>query len=423
MHMHSKLLVAFYFLFASYLYSQTEQSLVNQLFSSSNELTELSTELISIGVDAVWFCSEVNGAVTVTGTITQSTLNFDQWSYSASPNNKLVVRWANGDVVEYIFNNIDGYVDGDAEDFKNSHYMDFTASKTGEMNLHIVSSTGPDEGIIKWQRNIQGEVLFETETMTVNISHNGQYESEIGGGIGIYRYWDEALGQATSNSTSLTISEGYWRTMTHNSNQALFVLNTEIRNNSSATLNSDTYKFQNGHVFWAGYTQFADSANAGAYNKVIDANQWIAEGSLLKNNQVYGTVQFSSLPIGDSYGPVLICKLGDGSDILLHNLISPFITDVQEDDLKIPQEYSLEQNYPNPFNPTTTINYSIPDQTHVSLKVFDVLGRELEVLVNKEQPQGNYEVEFNASSLTSGVYFYKIEAGDFVDTKKMVLLR
>ena len=86
-------------------------------------------------------------------------------------------------------------------------------------------------------------------------------------------------------------------------------------------------------------------------------------------------------------------------------------------------KHNLEQNYPNPFNPTTKISYSIPKQSYVTLKVIDVLGREVSVLVNKEQSTGNYEVEFDASHLTSGIYFYKIQAGDYVETKKMVLMK
>ncbi len=85
--------------------------------------------------------------------------------------------------------------------------------------------------------------------------------------------------------------------------------------------------------------------------------------------------------------------------------------------------YSLSQNFPNPFNPSTSINYTIPNQSYVALKVFDGLGREVAELVNEEQTQGNYKVEFDASSLTSGVYFYRVTTGDFAQTKKMLLLK
>ena len=99
-------------------------------------------------------------------------------------------------------------------------------------------------------------------------------------------------------------------------------------------------------------------------------------------------------------------------------------------DENIPLKFELSQNYPNPFNPSTTIKYSIPVETFrgtasqkVTLKVYDVLGKEVTTLVNKEQSAGGYEVEFNAKKITSGVYFYKLQAGSFTETKKMLLLR
>jgi len=100
-----------------------------------------------------------------------------------------------------------------------------------------------------------------------------------------------------------------------------------------------------------------------------------------------------------------------------------------------PTDYSLGQNYPNPFNPATRINYQIPEVSFVTLKVYDVLGNEIETLVNEEKPAGQYEVNFDSHSgevrnLPSGIYFYKIQAvptgrqaGSFVDTRKMTLLK
>ena len=89
----------------------------------------------------------------------------------------------------------------------------------------------------------------------------------------------------------------------------------------------------------------------------------------------------------------------------------------------VPDAYSLLQNYPNPFNPTTTIKYSIPQFNFVTLKVYDVLGNKIASFVNEEKTAGNYTVEFNAANLSSGVYFYRLQAGLFVETKKMLLLK
>ena len=98
------------------------------------------------------------------------------------------------------------------------------------------------------------------------------------------------------------------------------------------------------------------------------------------------------------------------------------ITDVKEK-VATPSKYTLEQNYPNPFNPSTKISYSLPKATHVSLKVYDVLGNEITTLVNKNQSAGNYKVNFDASNLTSGVYFYKISTNNFSQVRKMMLLK
>ncbi|MEO8233457.1 MAG: SBBP repeat-containing protein, partial [Ignavibacteriota bacterium] len=90
---------------------------------------------------------------------------------------------------------------------------------------------------------------------------------------------------------------------------------------------------------------------------------------------------------------------------------------------QIPTVFSLEQNYPNPFNPNTTISYQLPISGQVTLKVYDVLGDEVATLVNEENPAGFYKVEFDASKLSSGIYFYKIQFEKFVETKKMILLK
>ena len=85
--------------------------------------------------------------------------------------------------------------------------------------------------------------------------------------------------------------------------------------------------------------------------------------------------------------------------------------------------FALHQNYPNPFNPITTISYELPKAGKVSIKIFDLLGREITTLVDEYKNAGSYEVEFKANYLPSGVYFYQLKAGDYIFTKKMVLLK
>ncbi len=117
-----------------------------------------------------------------------------------------------------------------------------------------------------------------------------------------------------------------------------------------------------------------------------------------------------------------ITELRNASGFIQNFYDGALVTNTK-DKVEYPSVYSLEQNYPNPFNPITVIQYSLGKQSKVKLKIFDILGREVTTLVNNIQKSGRHIVEFNASSLASGVYFYRIEAGDFILTKKMILLK
>jgi hypothetical protein len=94
-----------------------------------------------------------------------------------------------------------------------------------------------------------------------------------------------------------------------------------------------------------------------------------------------------------------------------------------KDKPEVPKEFSLSQNFPNPFNPSTIISYQLPVSSKVIIKIYDALGKEVETLVNEEKPAGKYELNFNAINLPSGVYLYKLQAGSFVQTRKMILLK
>ncbi len=117
-------------------------------------------------------------------------------------------------------------------------------------------------------------------------------------------------------------------------------------------------------------------------------------------------------------GNIIYANGRDGFYILQNDLL----TTVEENE-KVPLEFLLSQNYPNPFNPSTKIKYSIPYSSKVVIKIFNILGREIETLVNEEKSVGTYEINWNASTLSSGVYLYRIQAGDFAQTKKIILLK
>ena len=97
--------------------------------------------------------------------------------------------------------------------------------------------------------------------------------------------------------------------------------------------------------------------------------------------------------------------------------------DHPEFNAELPKEFNLSQNFPNPFNPVTKINFALPKQGFVSLKIYDITGREVQTLVSEVKQAGYYSVDFNGSSLSSGVYFYRIQSNNFVSVKRMVLIK
>jgi hypothetical protein len=101
----------------------------------------------------------------------------------------------------------------------------------------------------------------------------------------------------------------------------------------------------------------------------------------------------------------------------------PNLVEIKELSSKVPAEYILYQNYPNPFNPSTTFRYSIPTQSKVVIKVYDILGNEIATLMDEEKSVGTYELTWKAQNFSSGIYFYQLKAGEFVNTKKMILLK
>ena len=116
--------------------------------------------------------------------------------------------------------------------------------------------------------------------------------------------------------------------------------------------------------------------------------------------------------------------LVDYTNEIIDAINSELLKQGNEDNTKvIPDAFALQQNYPNPFNPSTSIQYRVSSISQVSLKVYDVLGNEVATLINEEKQVGSYEVEFNATGLSSGMYFYKLQTDNFVETKKMLLLK
>ncbi len=159
------------------------------------------------------------------------------------------------------------------------------------------------------------------------------------------------------------------------------------------------------------YGVFAGLGNGGMYNSIDNGNTWhyLTEFENYFNAvQSFAWLSEDSLLVGTSDG-MYIVTLGIATGV--------------ENDPVLPEKFELSQNYPNPFNPTTMINFQLSISSYVTLKVYDVLGREVATLVNEEKFPGTYEATFNASNLSSGIYFYTLRAGNFIETKKMLLVK
>jgi hypothetical protein len=137
-------------------------------------------------------------------------------------------------------------------------------------------------------------------------------------------------------------------------------------------------------------------------------------------NDIYGG---SVLRRGDTLDMWYAGSDNSGVFRIGHATSSLIKTGITEKEGEVPQHFMLEQNYPNPFNPTTIIKFELPKSSAVRLSVYDMLGREVSVLVNERRDAGVHEVTFDASALPSGVYFYRVQAGSYVETRKLCLVR
>ncbi|MFA6457103.1 MAG: choice-of-anchor D domain-containing protein, partial [Bacteroidota bacterium] len=135
------------------------------------------------------------------------------------------------------------------------------------------------------------------------------------------------------------------------------------------------------------------------------------------------TIHFAPISSGADSGFIIIQSNSVSSpDTIKVNGVAISPTGIMST-MGLPTIFSLSQNYPNPFNPSTVIEYGLPKDSQVRIIVFDILGRQIKTLVNEEKAGGRYNVEFSANSLSSGMYFYQMRAGLFVETKKLILLK
>ena len=143
-----------------------------------------------------------------------------------------------------------------------------------------------------------------------------------------------------------------------------------------------------------------------------------SNGGTTISNESYGCYSI----LGETLGGISsneACHVFSGSQFVKNNIVTSID---RLENSSLPTKYSISPNYPNPFNPSTTIRYDLPKAANVTLRIFNTLGQEIAVLVNEEKEAGYYQVRWDAA-LPSGIYFYRIQAGEYVETKRMILLK
>jgi len=231
---------------------------------------------------------------------------------------------------------------------------------------------------------------------------------------GVYR----STNNGTSWSAVNTGLEGLWvySLMAHDS--AIFVGTSEgifySTDNGAMWYDGDSGITANIVTCFAEHdgVSFAGTAGNGVFLSNDHGIHWTAWKYGLNNGYV------SSLT---AYGEFLFA--GTGQDWIWRRSLSELMTTVERSEMQSPDRLVLHQNYPNPFNPTTTISFSLPSRSFVSLKVLDVIGREITTLVYEELSAGDHTRQWTPSNMSSGVYFYRLQAGSFSETKELILMR
>jgi hypothetical protein len=284
-------------------------------------------------------------------------------------------------------------------------------------NLHILWRADPDgNDEIYYKRSTDGGVSWGAETrLTNNPAFSANASISISDSVVHLTWMDNRDGNFEiyyKRSTDFGLN---WGTDTRLTN------NSAASNNPSLTVSGSVV-----NIVW----EDESDGNFEIYSRRSTDGGTSWEEDIRQTNNISGSQGPSISGSGSSVHLVWHDNRDGNWEIYYKNNPSGNVTAVENIISELPEEYNLAQNYPNPFNPSTKIRYSIPSVTlsgvegsRVKLKVFDVLGNEIATLVNEEKPAGSYEVDFNARNLSSGVYFYKLQAGNFIETKKMILLK
>ncbi|MCK4411946.1 MAG: Ig-like domain-containing protein [Candidatus Eisenbacteria sp.] len=308
--------------------SQEEQAAILQLFSGAYDIGELGLEAVAIAAEAVFGASEFAGGVlTLHGTLTQQAQGSDIWTYAPSPAGELLVVYAGGPTIKFVFSTFTGYLEGTWEDFVDAHTVDFTMYIAGQADLRIQSDkhftkagiSGAKTWNAEFVRIVTGTVVSDQDVLSLDVTHSGEeIDCYIEPSFAHYEYDESFVGTVTSTAAAITLNQQFWASISHNSSQFLHVKDTVLQSNSSATIGGSTYTWDDVYVKWHSGSILDDP---GYFSVVIEPYNWALRGRLLKDGVVYGTLQYDRPLVDESHGPELVLHLGTGEDIWVHTLI------------------------------------------------------------------------------------------------------
>jgi len=278
-----------------------------------------------------------------------------------------------------------------------------------ERGVHLLPQYYP---LSTWIAINTGLPSAETKVRAI-VEKDGEIFVGTNGGVfqmNGYDWIQKNTGLTNTNVTALASIGGFLFAGTSQGSVGGVYISSDNGNNWTLILNDAWIN----SFLTLGSNIFAGSVGNGVWRSTNYGNTW----TQINDGLGSGAYNVLSLGADDQY-----LFAGTVSSSIWRRPLSQVVTNTEDETNLQPKEFSLEQNYPNPFNPSTRIQYQVSGVSHINLKVYDVLGNEVATLVNEEKQAGSYEVDFNASQLTSGVYFYTINAGSFVETKKMILLR
>ena len=289
----------------------------------------------------------------------------------------------------------------------NQQYPSVTVSGTV---VHIVWHDYRDgNSKIYYKRSTDGGTSWGTDTQLTNDSSGAGYPSAAVSGSSLHVVWyDYRDGNPEIYYKGSTDGGSTWGPDTRLTNTISDSWYSSVTASGSAV-----------HVVW--YDN-RDGNYEIYYKRSTDGgSSWGADKQLTSES----SFSFSpSVTASGSIVHVVWQDFRDGnSEIYYKRDPTGNVTGIEIIDSEIPKEFSLSQNYPNPFNPNTTIQFALPKSGFVSLKIYNLLGREVALLVNEEKTYGTYTVKWNASGMASGVYFYRMQVDSFIETRKLVFLR